>query len=65
MTLPSQTEVVILDTCVFSFVYGDKPEAAPFDGVIPAVTFVTVGELLKGRMVTTGQLQAFKISGST
>lgn len=52
MTIPSQTDVVILDTCVFSFIYGDKPEAAPYKphlvGMIPAVTFVTVGELLKG-----------------
>lgn len=51
-TPPSQANVVILDTCVFSFIYGDKREAAPYrphlQGMVPAVTFVTVGELLKG-----------------
>ena len=52
MTLPPQANVTILDTCVFSYIYDEKPEAEPYKphlmGAIPAVAFITVGELLAG-----------------
>ena len=52
MTSSPELSVVILDTCVFSFIYKDSPLGAAYvrhlQAVIPAVTFITVGELYKG-----------------
>ena len=44
--------LAVIDTDVFSFIFRDRPEAALYnpylDGVIPAVSFVTVAELYQG-----------------
>jgi len=49
---PHEERVVVLDTDVFSFIFGSKPEADPYlndvRGHIAAVTFVTVAELYRG-----------------
>ena len=50
--IPSSTSIVIVDTDVFSYLWRNAPEADPYKqhllGVIPALTFVTIGELYKG-----------------
>ena len=51
MAMTPTSDVRILDTDVFSFIYKNYPEATPYLddlwGFIPALTFVTVAELYK------------------
>ena len=44
--------LAMVDTCVFSFMFGNRPEAEPYKphlrGMIPTLSLITVGELYKG-----------------
>ena len=50
--MTTAADTIVVDTDVFSYVFGKSQEAARFlphlHGRIAALTFVTVGELLKG-----------------
>jgi predicted nucleic acid-binding protein len=61
--------MVLLDTDVASYFYNDRPEAEMFrrviKGAVPAISFITVGEILRGVLRDAGRIDERRRSKTT